>query len=75
MWTGSAERRGFLDVVAAVPTVAEPVTAFLALDARLDDAIVGDAARAGIPILERDEATPIATLAARLIAALGIAGR
>jgi hypothetical protein len=73
VWTEAEERRGFLDAVAAVPTVADPVAAFLALGARLDEEMARDATRAGIAILERDEGTTVATLAARVVTTLGIA--
>jgi hypothetical protein len=75
VWTVAPERRGFLDVIASVSTVAGPVEAFLALGERLDEEILRDAGLTGITVLERDEDTTVAMLAARLTAALGIAGR
>jgi hypothetical protein len=76
-WTGSEERRAFLDEIAFVRMTGgeDPVAAFFALDERLHAEMVGDARGAGIAVLERDERTTVADLAARVATALGIAVR
>lgn len=80
VWTASAERRAFLDAVAAVaapgvPGTGDPVAAFLALDRRLHAEMVADAGAAAIPVVERDEDTDVAALTARIVRSLGIGAR
>ena len=72
VWTSSDERRAFLDAVAAAWGEGDPVAAFLALDRRLHREMVRDARLAGIPLLERDQASDVAELAARVVRSLGI---
>ena len=72
VWTASPERRAFLDAVAAAPIAGDPVASFLALDRRLHAVMAGDARTAGIPLLERDETTDVADLAAQVLRSLGI---
>lgn len=75
VWTSSPDRRAFLDVVAGVRGIADPVARFLALDRALSDRIVADAASAGMRIFQRLADTSVAALADAVAAHLGIVGR
>jgi hypothetical protein len=71
-WTATEDRRAFLDMVAGVTAVADPVGRFLALDARLAGAMVRDSEASGILVLERRATDGIADLAERVARALGL---
>lgn len=58
VWTADAYRRVFLDVVAGVERVPDPVARFLALDAALSARMLADARRAGVAVVERAAGTP-----------------
>lgn len=53
VWTGSADRGAFLEIVARVPGVDDPVGRFLALDRALSVQMVADARAAEIRVVER----------------------
>ena len=72
VWTATGDRRAFLDMVAGVTAVADPVGRFLALDRHLARAMVADAEAAGIPILERRPGDGIADVAERIARWLGL---
>ena len=66
VWTATEERRAFLEMVAGVTAVADPVGRFLALDAHLAGAMVRDSEASGILVLERRPADGIAPFAERV---------
>ncbi len=72
VWTATEDRRAFLDMVAGVTAVADPVGRFLALDRHLARAMVEDAEAAGIPVLERRPGDAIAVVAGRVAGVLGL---
>jgi hypothetical protein len=72
-WTDTPDRRGFLDVVAGVPGIDDPVGRFLALDVRLALAMDEDAGAAGVRVLERQPGLGVDALADAIAAHLGIA--
>ncbi len=72
VWTATGDRRAFLDMVAGVTAVADPVGRFLALDRHLARAMVRDAEAAGIPVLERRPGDAIADVAERVARGLGL---
>jgi hypothetical protein len=72
VWTATEDRRAFLDVVAGVSGVADPVGRFLALDAHLARAMVRDSVASGVLVLERRPADGITDLAERVARALGL---
>ncbi len=73
VWTGDEDRRGFLDVVAGVTSVDDPVARFLALDAAMTARMVADAGVAGVPVIERLRGEPVGMTAARAAQVLGLA--
>ena len=72
VWTADPGRREFLEMVAAVETVPDPVTRFLALDAALSERMVADAGAAGLAVIERAPGTPLDVTAGLVAADLGI---
>ncbi len=72
-WTGSPDRRAFLDVVAGVDGVPDPVERFLALDRALSDALGHEAAAAGVRVLERRDGIAVEDVAAEVAALLRLA--
>lgn len=72
VWTGSVDRRAFLETVAGVTGVDDPVGRFLALDARLARAMVSDARAAGIAVVERRPDDNPAAFAERIARVLGL---
>jgi hypothetical protein len=72
-WTGSPDRRAFLDVVAGVAGVPDPVERFLAMDVALSDALDREAAAAGVRVLERREGVTVEEVAAEVAAQLRLA--
>lgn len=73
VWTGDEERRSFLDVVAGVADVDEPVARFLALDVAMSTRMTADAHAAGVPVIERPRGEPVGLTAARVAEVLGLA--
>jgi hypothetical protein len=73
VWTGDEDRRGFLDVVAGIADVDDPVTRFLALDATMSARMVADARAAGVRVIERLRGEPVDSTAARVAEVLGVA--
>ena len=71
-WTATEDRRAFLDLVAGVTAVDDPVGRFLALDAHLAGAMVHDSVASAIPVLERRPTDGIAPFAERVARALGL---
>jgi hypothetical protein len=71
-WTATEDRRAFLEMVAGVTAVADPVGRFLALDAHLAGAMVRDSEASGILVLERRPTDGIAPFAERVARALGL---
>ena len=72
VWTADPGRRGFLEMVAAVENVPDPVARFLALDAALSERMVVDARAAGVTVVKRAPGTPLDVTAGLVAAALGI---
>jgi hypothetical protein len=72
VWTVDPGRRGFLEMVAAVETVPDPVARFLALDAALSERMVADARAAGVAVIERAPGTSLDVTASLVVADLGI---
>ena len=72
VWTSDPGRRGFLEEVAAVATVADPVARFLALDAALSERMVADAGHTGTAIVTRSPETPLEVTAVLVAAAFGL---
>jgi hypothetical protein len=64
VWTVDPWRRGFLEMVAAIDTIDDPVARFLALDAALAERMVADATAAGVAVIERAPGTPLDVTAA-----------
>ncbi len=73
VWTGDEDRRGFLDAVAGVTSVDDPVARFLALDATMSERMVADARAASARVIERVRDEPVDVTAARVAEALGLA--
>lgn len=71
-WTADPARREFLDAVAEVTAVPDPVGRFLALDAALAVRMEADAIAAGVPLVARRSGDSVDDTAARLGAALGL---
>lgn len=71
-WTSTEDRRAFLEMVAGVTAVADPIGRFLALDAHLAGAMARDSVASGILVLERRPADGIAPFAERVARALGL---
>jgi hypothetical protein len=69
-WTATEDRRAFLDIVAGVTAVDDPVGRFLVLDAHLAGAMVRDSEASGIHVLERRPTDGVAELAERVARAL-----
>jgi hypothetical protein len=72
VWTVDPGRRGFLEMVAAVETVPDPVARFVALDAALSERMVADARAAGVTVIERAPGTSLDVTASLVVADLGI---
>ena len=72
VWTVDEERRGFLDIVAGVAGLDDPVARFLALDAAMTTRMVSDAHAAGVPVIERPDGEPVGLTAARVAEVLGL---
>jgi len=73
VWTDDEDRRGFLDTVAGVARVDDPVTRFLALDATMSARMAADARAAGVRVIERPRDEPVDVTAARVAEVLGLA--
>lgn len=73
VWTADPGRREFLEMVAAVETVPDPLTRFLALDAALSERMVSDAHAAGAAVIERPRGEPVDLTADRIAEVLGLA--
>jgi hypothetical protein len=73
VWTGDVDRRGFLEVVAGVAGVDDPVARFLALDVAMSQRMVADADAAGVPVIERARGEPVDLMVARVAEGLGLA--
>jgi hypothetical protein len=58
VWTADADRRAFLEVVAGVERVPDPVARLLVLDAALSARMLADARGAGVAVVERAAGTP-----------------
>jgi len=72
VWTGSSDRRGFLEVVAGVSGVEDAVGRFLAMDAALSERMAEDAAATGIRLFERSPDEPVAVTASAVGQHLGL---
>jgi hypothetical protein len=72
VWTATEDRREFLDVVARVSGVDDPVGRFLALDVALSAQMIEDARAVGIRVLERAPDEPVAATASAVEGHLGL---
>jgi hypothetical protein len=72
VWTGDEDRRAFLDLVAGIADVEDPVGRFLALDSAMSDRMTADARAAGVHVIERPRGEPVGVTAARVAEALGL---
>jgi hypothetical protein len=72
VWTGDEKRRGFLDVVAGIPGIDDPVGRFLALDAAMSARMVADAHAAGVAVIERQGGDPVGLTLAGVAEVLGL---
>jgi hypothetical protein len=71
-WTADPDRREFLEIVAGVSGIQDPVGRFLALDAALAGRMEADALAAGVACIDRRAADTIDAVVDRLVVPLGI---
>jgi hypothetical protein len=71
VWTSDPGRLGFLEAVAAVNAMPDPVARFLACDAALSERMVADATTTGATVIARSADTPLAVTAGLAASALG----
>ncbi|HYO44779.1 MAG TPA: hypothetical protein VES19_16390 [Candidatus Limnocylindrales bacterium] len=72
VWAADMGRRSFLEVVAAVVSLPDPVARFLALDAALSERMVTDARQAGVAVIERAPGTSLEATARAVAGHLGL---
>jgi hypothetical protein len=72
VWTADPDRRGFLDLVAGVTAVSDPVGRFLALDIALAGRMEADTLVAGVVRIDRRREDSVEAVVTRLEAALGL---
>ena len=72
VWTATEDRHAFLEMVAGVTAVDDPVGRFLALDAHLARAMVRDSVASGVLVLERAPDEPVAAIASAVEGHLGL---
>jgi hypothetical protein len=72
LWMGDPDRRAFLDMVASVEAVDDPVQRFLALDAAMTAAFVEDARACGVALVAHPTGEPVAVTAGRAAIQLGL---
>jgi hypothetical protein len=74
VWTGSSERLAMKEFMSSLPDPDRSWRTFLEFDERMTETIAEEAAAAGAPVVSRAANDTVAAAAARVAAALGLAG-